>query len=172
MPNNVFDVLYLNLYGYLHYSYFPGLGTNPFDMEMGCSVSWQSWGEREGERARQRGREREFPGLLLLKMCWKQIFRILWLHGIGYRGLHKPLKAQQWAVLFNQQKVLHAGHILHTREVNQIMSIFRLCQAPSAHMTLYQRHERLLFSFFFKAGINCVENCKKKIKLSLVFILI
>lgn len=50
MPNNVFDVLYLNLYGYLHYSYLPGLGTNPIDMEMGCSVSWQSWGERERER--------------------------------------------------------------------------------------------------------------------------
>lgn len=41
MLNNVFDVLYLNLYGYLHYSFFPGLGTNPIDMEMGCSVSWQ-----------------------------------------------------------------------------------------------------------------------------------
>lgn len=94
MPNNVFDVLYLNLYAYLHYSYFPGLGTNPIEMEMRCSVSWQSWGERE----------REFPGSLLLKMCWKQIFRILWLHGIGYRGLHKPLKARQWAALFNQQK--------------------------------------------------------------------
>ena len=48
--NNVFDVLYLNLYAYLHYSYFPGLGTNPFDMEMGRCVSWQGWEERERER--------------------------------------------------------------------------------------------------------------------------
>lgn len=99
MPNNVFDVLYLNLYGYLHYSYFPGLGTNPIDMEMGCSVSWQSWGGSE----REEEREGEFPGSLLLKMCWKQIFRIFRLHGIGYRGLHKPVKTRQWAAPFNQQ---------------------------------------------------------------------
>lgn len=89
MLNNVFDVLYLNLYGYLHYSYFPHFGTNPIDMEMGSSASWQSWGQKE--------REREFPGLLLLKICWKHIFRILWLRVIGYKGLHKPLRAQQRA---------------------------------------------------------------------------
>lgn len=39
---------------------------------------------------------RVFPGLFLLKMCWKQIFRIIWLHGICYTGL--------WTSLFNQQK--------------------------------------------------------------------
>lgn len=49
MLNNVFDVLYLNLYGYLHYSYFPGLGTNPFDMEMGVLCFMTGFGKREGE---------------------------------------------------------------------------------------------------------------------------
>lgn len=53
-------------------------------------------------------------------MCWKQIFTILWFHGIGYKGLHKPLKALQWAALFNQEektkKALHAGQIVHTEE--------------------------------------------------------
>lgn len=60
MPNNVFDVLYLNLYAYLHYSYFPGLGTNPIDMEMGCSVSWQSWGERKRKRERENSQVRSY----------------------------------------------------------------------------------------------------------------
>lgn len=79
ISNNVFDVLYLNLYGYLHYSYFPGLGTNPIDMEMGRCVLWQSC--RETERLN-----------LKVHSCFHwaahRFFRILHLRGFRYEGLH------------------------------------------------------------------------------------
>lgn len=97
MLNNVFDVLYLNLYGYLHYSFFPGLGTNPIDMEMGCSVSWQCGVGVGGCR--------ECSQVYSYSKCAENRFlESVWLHGIGYTGLHKPLRARQWASLFNQQK--------------------------------------------------------------------
>lgn len=116
MPNNVFDVLYLNLYAYLHYSYFPGLGTNPIDMEMRelCFVT---------EMGREKGKERESPRSLLLRLRWQQIWRIYLLCDISCRRLHEPPEVWIRAALFKQQEVVRAGH-----SSNRIQSKSWLCQ--------------------------------------------
>ena len=130
MPNNVFDVLYLNLYGYLHYSYFPGLGTNPIDMEMGCSVSWESWGERQRENSQVRSYSK------CAENRFSQSFGFMVLV-IGDYTNH--LKLDNELLFSSNKKLLHAGHILHTPEVNQeqIKSILWWCQAPSTHRGRY-----------------------------------
>lgn len=146
MPNNVFDVLYLNLYGYLHYSYFPGLGTNPIDMEMGCSVSWQSWGERQRENSQ----------VCSYSKCAENRFS----ESFGFMGLvigdyTKHLKPDNELLFSINKKVLHAGHILHTQEVNQeqIKSILWLCRAPSTHRRFNIATLKFLcFNFLYLCG--------------------
>lgn len=118
MLNNVFDVLYLNLYGYLHYSFFPGLGTNPIDMEMGCSVSWQSWGERE----RERKRERERSQVCSYSKCAENRF----LESFGFMVLvigdytnHLELNNELLFSINKKKSPSCWTHSPHSREVNQ-----------------------------------------------------